>query len=229
VAAVEEGRTIYDNIRKFVGYLLSANAGEIITMFGALMIGFKTPLLAIQILWVNLVTDGLPAVALGFEPSEPGVMKRKPRPPKESIFAHGVGVRVIWVGLWIGLCTIIGFAWALHRNGGELFDPADDALRTARTLAFGVLAVSQICLVAAMHAGDEPFYKMSLRRNPLLWIAALTTILLQLAVTYLPFAQDILNTSSLDLIELVVMLLLSASIAPAVEIEKWFHRRSEVM
>lgn len=106
VAAIEEGRVIYDNIRKFIKYLLSSNVGEILVMFISLLIGLKIPLLAIQILWINLVTDGLPAIALGFEPAEAGVMKRKPRPTTESVFAGGMGRHIIWVSLLLTTITI---------------------------------------------------------------------------------------------------------------------------
>ena len=225
VAAVEEGRTIFDNIRKFIRYLLSTNAGEIAAMFAALVIGLRVPLLAIQILWINLVTDGLPAIALGFEPSEPGVMKRKPRPPKESIFAHGVGFHVVWVGLWIGACTLVGYVWALNRYGGELFDPSEDALLVARTMGFSILALSQIFEVSAIHAGDASFLRAPLARNKLLWAAVMLTGVLQMLVIYAPFAQNILNTTSLDAVELIVAWLLAGSLFPAVEIEKYFRRR----
>lgn len=109
VAAVEEGRVIYDNIRKFVMFLLSSNVGEILVMFVGILIGLPIPLLAIQILWVNLVTDGLPAIALGFEPGEPDIMRRKPRPKDESIFAHGVGTRIVWRAVLLATVTLIAF------------------------------------------------------------------------------------------------------------------------
>jgi Ca2+-transporting ATPase len=227
VAAVEEGRVIYDNIRKFVGYLLSANAGEIMAMFGALVIGLKAPLLAIQILWVNLVTDGLPAIALGFEPAEPDVMKRKPRPPKESIFAHGVGTRVLWVGFWIGVTTIIGFAWALDHAGADVLNPTDDALVKARTVGFSILALSQIFLVTAIHAGNASLFTVPLHRNPLLWVAVMLTFVLQLVAIYTPVGHNILDTVSLSATELGMAVLLAASIFPAVEIEKFIMRRRE--
>ena len=121
VAAVEEGRTIYDNIRKFIKYLLSSNVGEILVMFTALMIGLKIPLIAIQILWINLVTDGLPAIALGFEEAEEGVMKRKPRPVNESIFAGGTGRHVVWVGVLIAILTLGGFIYAFTSHGMDPF------------------------------------------------------------------------------------------------------------
>jgi Ca2+-transporting ATPase len=225
VAAVEEGRTIYDNIRKFIRYLLSTNSGEIFTMFGALVIGLRVPLLAIQLLWINLVTDGLPAVALGFEPAEPDVMKRKPRPPKESIFARGLGVHVMWVGAWLSVCTLFGYIWALNRNGGEFLHPHEEGLRVARTMTFTVLALSQLAHVLAIHAGETSFFSIPLRRVRILLTIVVVTALLQLVVVFAPFAQKIMKTSSLDLTETVVALMLSVSVFGAVECEKFFRRR----
>ncbi len=123
VAAVEEGRVIYDNIRKFIKYLLSSNVGEILVMFLALLIGLKIPLLAIQILWINLVTDGLPAIAIGFEPAEPGVMRRKPRPPKESIFAGGMGRHIIWVSLLLTTITLVSYVLGYTTHGMDPLSP----------------------------------------------------------------------------------------------------------
>jgi Ca2+-transporting ATPase len=225
VAAVEEGRTIYDNIRKFIRYLLSTNAGEIVTMFAALVFGLRVPLLAIQLLWINLVTDGLPAVALGFEPGEPDVMKRKPRPPRESIFAHGVGIHVLWVGLMIGACSLAGFVWALNRHGGEILDPSEDGLMFGRTIAFTVLALSQVFHVSAIHSGLAAAWVAPIWRNKLLFGAVLLTAFLQLVVIYAPFAQNIMKTTSPDFVEFVVAVALAALIFPAVEIEKFLHRR----
>ncbi len=225
VAAVEEGRTIYDNIRKFIRYLLSTNAGEIVTMFAALVIGLRVPLLAIQILWINLVTDGLPAIALGFESSEPDVMKRQPRPPRENIFARGVGLHVLWVGLWIGIATLVGFVWGLNRYGGDLMDPSDEALTLARTVAFSVLALSQVFEVTAIHGGDASFFQAPLWKNRLLMMAVISTAVLQMIVIYAPFAQDIMKTTSLDAVELIVAWVLAGSLFPAVEFEKWLRRR----
>lgn len=122
VAAVEEGRVIYDNLRKFVRFLLSSNVGEILVMFVAIIIGMPIPLLAIQILWVNLVTDGLPAIALGFEPGEPEVMKRKPRPQDESIFSHGVGTQIIFLSIVLAIVTLVGFAYGHYTHGMNPFD-----------------------------------------------------------------------------------------------------------
>jgi Ca2+-transporting ATPase len=121
VAAVEEGRTIYDNIRKFVLFLLSSNIGEILVMFVGILVGLPVPLLAIQILWVNLVTDGLPAIALGFDPAEPGVMKRPPRPTDESIFAHGVGRKIITRSILLAVLTLGAFVYGHSAHGLDPF------------------------------------------------------------------------------------------------------------
>lgn len=225
VSAVEEGRTIYDNIRKFLSYLVGSNIGEIMTMFGAILIGLKLPLLATQILWVNLVTDGLPAIALGFEPSEASVMNRKPRHPKESIFAGGIGIHILWVGLWMGVITLGGFIWMLNREAGDIFSPDDSHLRSARTMAFFVLATAQLFHVASIHAGNASFLEAPLWQNPLLFWTVNLTILLQIAAMYLPFMQDLLNTENLSVDALVVGLLLAMSVAPLIEVEKWILRR----
>ncbi len=121
VAAIEEGRTIYDNIRKFVMFLLSSNVGEILVMFVGILIGLPIPLLAIQILWVNLVTDGLPAIALGFQPAEEGTMKRPPRPVDESIFAHGVGRKIIWRAVLLAILTLGAFIYGHSAHGLQPF------------------------------------------------------------------------------------------------------------
>ncbi len=123
VAAVEEGRTIYDNIRKFILFLLSSNLAEILVMFVGILVGLPVPLLAIQILWVNLVTDGLPAIALGFDPTEPGVMQRPPRPQTESIFAHGVGRQIITRSILLSVLTLGAFLYAHSAHGLDPFSP----------------------------------------------------------------------------------------------------------
>ncbi|GAB4573512.1 MAG: calcium-transporting P-type ATPase, PMR1-type [Anaerolineae bacterium] len=277
VAAVEEGRTIYDNIRKFVRYLLSTNAGEIVTMFTSLVIGLKSPLLAIQILWINLVTDGLPAIALGFEPAEDDTMKRPPRDPKESIFAHGVGLHVIWVGVFLGIITLAGYLWAQYSLGlspfsatlglehftanrlGELIgglnvpelwdtwtvaqrvevllgaassaghgaagsDILSLALAVPRTIAFTVLALSQIFEVSAIHSGDASFFKKWYRNNRILFVAVVLTFVLQLLVIYEPFLQAAFNTVPLTGGQLAVSMGLASLVLFAVEIEKAIRR-----
>ena len=124
VAAIEEGRAIYDNIKKFIKYMLSSNVGEILVMFVALLINLPIPLLAIQILWINLVTDGLPAIALGFEPAEKGVMNRRPRPTDESIFAGGAGIHIVLVGILIAILTLISYVWGYGEIGLDASIPS---------------------------------------------------------------------------------------------------------
>ena len=277
VAAVEEGRTIYDNIRKFIRYLLSTNFGEIVAMFVGLVAGLKAPLLAIQILWINLVTDGLPAIALGFERAEEGTMSRPPRSPRESIFAGGVGLHIIWVGLWLGMITLVGYIWAqtslgmnplsatlglehltadqlaaivgpqhvpsawdtlsitaridllipgeavgVHEVGSDLLSLA---LLIPRTVAFNILALSQIAEVSAIHAGDASFFRVWYRKNRMLFLAVLATFILQLLVVYAPFLQQAFDTAALTAEQLAVSIALAASVLFAVEVEKWLRRR----
>jgi P-type Ca2+ transporter type 2C len=340
VSAVEEGRTIYDNIRKFIKYLLSSNVGEILVMFSALLAGLKIPLLAIQILWINLVTDGLPAIALGFEETEEGVMERDPRPTDESIFAGGVGGHIIRIGILIAILTLGGFIYGFVSNGMAPFDRSlgleskdraavvelvaesnapdvvvpqswddwteamreaylleenvfalagladlnraaivelartDDVIpaewddltpdergafladfeaeeaseeggsifeeegddnsilsaveRIPRTIAFTILAFTQMFEVMAIHAGDRAsFFKSGFGRNRLLMWAVLSTFALQLAVIYLPFMQTLFRTAPLDAVDLAITALAGSLILVAVEIEKIFITRGE--
>jgi magnesium-transporting ATPase (P-type) len=145
VNAIEEGRVIYDNIRKFIKYLLSSNVGEILVMFVALLAGLKIPLLAIQILWVNLVTDGLPAIAMGFEPEEAGVMKRKPRPPSESIFAGGMDRHIMWVSVLLTAITLLSYIF------GYL---AHDMQPLSSTLGLEKLSTAEVVDVIGEHRAD---------------------------------------------------------------------------
>jgi len=135
VEAVREGRAIYDNIRKTVGFLLGTNIGEVLTVLGAMLIWQTSPLLAIHLLWINLITDSLPAIALGIEPVENEVMKRKPKPRNESIFAHGMGIRVLLQGLMFALLTLTSFTAVWNSTG---------SIEAGRTMAFIVLALSQL-------------------------------------------------------------------------------------
>jgi len=177
VAAVEEGRAIYDNIRKFIRYLLGCNLGEILTMFLGMLLGLPLPLLPLQILWINLVTDGLPALALGLEPPERGIMERPPRPSGEGIFARGLWAKILWQGTAIGLCTLTAFVLM------NLFNPGE--LARARTVAFSVLVFSQ--LVFALSCHSEEGGMRELWKNPyLLWTVA-GSALMQTVLLYLPW------------------------------------------
>ncbi|SHI51147.1 calcium-transporting P-type ATPase, PMR1-type [Desulfofundulus thermosubterraneus] len=201
VAAVEEGRGIYDNIRKFIRYLLSCNVGEVLVMFFAVLAGLPLPLLPIQILWMNLVTDGLPAMALGVDPPDTDIMYRPPRHPRESIFAHGLAWRILGSGLAIGLCTLLVFA-GVHVLGHGHLD-------LARTMAFNTLVFSQLFFVFACRSEHHTIWEVGLFSNPHLLGAVLCSIFLQLAVTYVPYLQPVFHTVPLDAPQWLVIILIS--------------------
>ncbi|MBX6378084.1 MAG: cation-transporting P-type ATPase, partial [Clostridia bacterium] len=195
VAAVEEGRTIYANIRKFVRYLLACNAGEVLVMFLAALLGMPLPLLPVQILFVNLVTDGLPAIALGVDPPEPGVMRRPPRDPNESLFAHGLGWRILRRGAAVGLVCLAVFAVVLA------VDNDLDAARTATTLA---LVLCQLWhAFECRQEGREPVPASAPLNRALVW-AVLSSLAATLAILYVPVLQSLFRTTPLGLVDWLV-------------------------
>lgn len=217
VAAVREGRIIYDNIRKFIQYTFTSNAGEVWVMLLAPFLGMPLALLPIQILWINLVTDGLPGLALSVEAGESNVMRRKPYPPKEGVFARGLGADVLWIGLIMGLLSLgVGF-WYWRLN-----DPA------WQTLVFTTLTLSEMGYVMAIRSNRDSIFRIGLLSNRPLLGAVLLTTLLQLAVVYVPFMQVIFETRALALPQLALVLVLSTSLLWVVEIKKWFLRRKTV-
>ena len=219
VKAVYEGRVIYDNIRKFIRYMLSTNSGEILTMFFALMIGMPLPILPIQILWINLVTDSFPALALGVEPAEKNVMNRPPRDPKESIFARGLWQHIIWVGLLMSFGTLGVMAWGLRH----------DDLDHARSMVFFTLAGFQMFHVMAIRSERESIFTVGLLSNKALLGAVVLTFILQLMITYIPILQRIFKTAPLSAIELFICITISFSVFIAVEVEKaYFRRKSSI-
>ncbi|MDP2682466.1 MAG: cation-translocating P-type ATPase [Deltaproteobacteria bacterium] len=214
VKAVKEGRRIFDNIRKFIKYTMTSNSGEIWTIFLAPFLGLPIPLLPIHILWINLVTDGLPGLALAAEPVEKGIMNRPPRHPKESIFAHGLGTHIIWVGLLMGFVSIFTQAWSIETGHSHW-----------QTMVFTVLCLSQMGHVLAIRSERESLFSQGLFSNkPLLGAFALT-FALQMATIYIPFLNPIFKTEPLSLDELFITLVLSSVVFFAVEIEKYFKRR----
>lgn len=214
VMAVKSGRRIFDNIRKFIKDTMSSNSGEIWTLFLAPFLGLPIPLLPIHILWINLVTDGLPGLAFTAEPAEPGIMRRAPRPPEESIFAHGMWQHIVWVGLFVGGISIASQAWAISR-GVEYW----------QTVVFTVLTVSQLFHSMAVRSETESLFRIGLLSNLPMLGAVLLTLAMQLAVIYLPAMNSIFHTRPLPLFDLAVCLLLSSTVLLAVEIEKWLIRR----
>jgi Ca2+-transporting ATPase len=214
VRAVQEGRKIYDNIRKFIRYLLTTNSGEIWTLFLAPILGLPVPLLPIHLLWVNLVTDGLPALALSVEPAEGDVMKRPPRNPKESIFAHGLGLHAIWVGILMGVIVLSIQAWSLANVDAHW-----------QTMVFTVLCLTQLGHVLAIRSERQSLFKMGLFSNKPLLGAVVLTFLLQMAIIYIPAMNRIFKTEPLTAGELLIAIAASSIVFFAVEIEKWIVRR----
>jgi Ca2+-transporting ATPase len=216
VTAVREGRRVFDNIRKFIKYTMTSNSGEIWTLFLAPFLGLPIPLLPIQILWINLVTDGLPGLALAVEPEERGLMQRPPRPADESIFAHGMGAHILWIGLLIAALSIGGQHWA-YAAGSESW----------RSVVFTVLTLCQLAHVLAIRSDRESILSIGLLSNMPLFAAVILTVLLQLAVVYTPFLQQIFETSALSARELAVCFLLPMVVVIAVELEKFVARRRD--
>jgi P-type Ca2+ transporter type 2C len=212
--AVKEGRRIFDNIRKFIKYTMTSNSGEIWTIFLAPFLGLPIPLLPIHILWINLVTDGLPGLALAAEPSEKGIMNRPPRHPKESIFAHNLGTHIIWVGLLMGFVSIFTQAWSLKTGHAHW-----------QTMVFTVLCLSQMGHILAIRSERESLFSQGLFSNKPLTGAFLLTFILQMATIYMPFLNPIFKTDPLDLSELLFTLALSSVVFFSVEMEKMFRRK----
>ena len=214
VRAVRAGRRVFDNIRKFIKDTMSSNSGEIWTLFLAPFLGLPIPLLPIHILWINLVTDGLPGLAFTAEPAEPGIMRRPPRPPGESIFAHGMWQHIIWVGLFVAGVSIASQAWALSRE-----------VEYWQTVVFTVLTISQLFHSLAVRSDTASLFTIGLFSNLPMLGAVILTVLLQLAVIYVPALNEIFHTQPLPLYDLLVCFALASLVLVAVELEKWLVRR----
>lgn len=214
VAAVEEGRIIYDNIRKFIKYTLSSNTGELFLMVIAPFLGMPLPLLPLQILWVNLVTDGIPGLALAQEEGEPGTMRRPPFKPKESIFSRGVGSQIIWIGTLMGLVSmLVGyFAW---RNDPE---------GPWQTMVFTTLVLAQMGNALAMRSNEQSLFSIGIFSNRLMVYAVLSTFMLQILLIYLPPLQRVFKTEPLTLEKLAICLAASAIVFVVLETYKWVKR-----
>lgn len=218
VAAIEEGRTIYDNIRKFIKYTLSSNTGELWVMLVGPLLGMPFPLEAIQILWINLVTDGIPGLALTVEGSERGIMKRKPFHPNESVFSRGIGWQIIWVGILMGIVSLgIGY-WSWLSNGR-----VDTG--SWRTMIFTVLTLSQMGNALAIRSNDDSLFSIGIFSNKAMVGAVVSTFLLQLALIYVPFLQEFFHTTALSASELGLSIVASVIVFIAIELEKWYRRQ----
>lgn len=213
IRAVKEGRRIFDNILKFIKYSITGNCGKIWTIFLAPLIGLPIPLLPIQILWLNLVTDGLPGLAFAAEPAENNILQRKPRRPNDSIFSNGAGFQILWVGLLMGGVSISAQAWAIH-IGNEKW----------MTMVFTILSISQMGQAMAGRSNWNSVFSQGILGNKELVGAVLLTFGLQMAVIYIPFLQDIFSTQSLTIIELLTCIGLSSIVFWALELAKWIKR-----
>lgn len=193
VSIVRQGRMIYDNIRKFIRYMLSSNLGEVLTMLAAILLALPLPLLPVHILLVNLATDGLPAMALSMDPAADDVMRRPPRGRGESIFAHGLGLKILLRGLLIGGCTVAMFWWSWQQT---------DDLSLARTVSFVTLAASQLFFVFECKSERQGMFTRSVWNNPYLLLAVLSSFLLLFAVLYLPTLAAFFSLTPLAIREL---------------------------
>lgn len=213
VNAIKEGRRIYDNIRKFVKYIMTCNSAEIWTIFLAPLIGLPIPLQPVHILWINLVTDGLPGLALSAEGAEKNIMQRPPRKPSESLFAEGIGYHIIWVGVLMAGITLATQAWSIDLGDSHW-----------QTMVFTVLSLAQLGHVFAVRSDSEFIFRKGIFSNmPLVATIALTFILQMLAI-YLPYANKIFKTQPLSAVELLICIGISSIIFFAVEIEKWIKK-----
>jgi P-type Ca2+ transporter type 2C len=214
VKAVKEGRRIFDNIRKFIRYMMSGNSSEIWTIFLAPLIGLPLPLLPIHILWINLVTDGLPALALANEPAEQNIIQRPPRKPDESLFANGLGVHILWVGLLIGALCLAVQAWAFDHDSPK-----------SQTLVFTILCFSQMGHVLAIRSESTSLFRQGLFSNPLLISSVILTVLMQLALLYIPVLNVMFSTQPLTVKELLLCVFVAAITFHAVEFEKFIRAK----
>ncbi|MGH4120078.1 cation-translocating P-type ATPase [Clostridium sp.] len=204
VAAVEEGRVIYDNIRKFIRYLLSCNLGEVLTMFLASLFYLENPLLPIQILFVNLVTDGLPAIALGVDPAGKGIMLQRPREKRESVFSRGLTEKIVIRGTLIGVCTVLSFIAGIYYGM---------SLEACRTLALGTLVLSQLIHVFECRSEKQSLFEINPFTNLYLIGAVGISILMLISIVYIPFLQSVFHTIPLNFGQWLIILFFSGIIS----------------
>jgi len=212
VKAVREGRRIYDNILKFIKYLMTTNSGELWTLLLGPLIGLPVALLPIHILWINLVSDGLPAISLSFEKAEKNIMNRPPRPPQQSVFSNGRGLHMIWVGMLMAGIALSAQSWAISND------------LHWQTIVFNVLCLSQMGHVLAIRSEKRSLLSIGLLSNKPLIGAVMIAMLLQIVVTYTPFLQPIFQTEALTLNEFILVGAASSLVFLAVEIEKAIFR-----
>lgn len=227
ISAIEHGRNIYSNIKKSVNFLLSCNVGEVIVMFVAIVAGLPVPLIATQLLWINLVTDTLPAVALGMDPEDKDVMKEKPRTINENFFSHGAGTRIILAGVLIGLLTIVAFLLGYYTRGYNPFegDIPNDAHEYARTLAFLTIISCQLFYSFSFRHDRKSIFQVGLFSNKYLIGAVVIGLGLQVLVLYIPILKEAFKLQSIGFKDWLMVLALGLVPLFANEVIKLFSRR----
>ena len=221
VEAIEEGRGIYSNIRKAIHYLLSCNIGEIFTIFLATLLDFgQMPLIPVQLLWLNLVTDSLPALALGVEPVEKGVMDRPPRQSSEGLFDQKFSLRLLWQGLMVGGLTLLAYCLGYFRLAPQGMEGP-----VANTMAFATLTLCQLFHAFNVRSEDCSLFRLGVFSNPAMNQAFLVGLAMQLAVLCIPILQRVFSVVPLDLAQWLTVALLAAAPIPICEAEKCFSGR----
>jgi len=213
VAAVREGRTIYDNIRKFVRFSVAGNIGKVLVMLIAPFLGKPLPLLPLQLLWLNLLTDGLLGLGMGVEKPEADTMKRAPYSPKEGVFSRGAGAQTVWVGLLIGALALGLGSWYFFTGRPEW-----------QTMIFTSLAFMQIFQALASRSNKDSLFKMGLMSNPLLAGMAALVVVLQLMVLYIPFLSKFFEVIPLSGYNLFIAVASGMIVFVVMEVEKKFRK-----
>ncbi len=219
VAATEEGRVVYTNIRRFIKYILGSNIGEVITIAAAPILGLSVPLIPLQILWMNLVTDGLPALALAVEPAEPNVMKRPPIDPRENIFARGMGLYMVRIGIVLAIITISMMAWAHGYTTANTFNDTYSPNRW-ETMVFTTLCLAQMGHAIAIRSNTQLTIELDPRTNPYIWGSVIMTTVLQLVLIYVEPFRIFFGTYLITPTELAVCFGFSALMFVWIELEK---------
>lgn len=218
VEAVKQGRNIYDNIRKAIHFLISTNIGEIVTIFMGLVLGMKSPLLAIQLLWVNLVTDSLPAIAIGLEPPEKDIMKRKPIDNRRGLFAGGLWNKIIIEGIMIGMLTLLAFS-----IGNKFY-----GIDVGRTMAFVTIGILE--LVHSFNIkSEQSIFKVGILENKFLIGSFILGALVQTIVVFVPWLADIFSLVQLNSIQWVITIIISVLPIPIMEIQKFLNKENTLV
>ena len=215
VEAVKQGRNIYDNITKAIHFLIATNIGEIVTIFLGLILGFDSPLLAIQLLWINLITDSFPAIAIGLEPPEKDIMKRKPVDRRQGIFANGLWNKIIVEGIMIGALTLLAFSIGNKYYG----------LEVARTMAFLTIGMTEL-IHSVNIKSDKSLFKTGIFENKFLIGSLVLGVLAQVIVVLIPTLANIFDVVSLDSVQWLITIIISIMPIPIMEVQKMINNRN---